>query len=380
MNKKNLTQNGLTLSHSAYIILSIAMIAVSAYLMSHFYDTFFPTGFGGSESLCSGDGFWGCDKATTSIAGKIFNVPTAFFGIIIGFFGIFGAIFSSEKMEQTNKFFIYLNALGCLTLFIFSLVVLKGLCPFCTIYYVLSFLAAFLFYKFSDAPFMPDFKIFGIFAILLIVPSIFISMNFTKRMNTLNSLSKQYVDQYKALANQGVPTYESPYKLHESVKPFDKAQIRISVFSDFQCPFCEKVATQMPEVLKGFEKHTNIQYFFYPLDNSCNPKITRSFHAYACKASYLAACDPVQFVKIHDYIFENQSNLSNENLKKWETQFGLKDCFESESIQEEVQKSMKVGEQFKLKSTPTIIINGRKIEGSIPTVHLRAILKSLIKE
>jgi protein-disulfide isomerase len=93
----------------------------------------------------------------------------------------------------------------------------------------------------------------------------------------------------------------------------------------------------------------------------------------------LAACAPTQFAKIHDHIFERQSELSNENLKKWENKFGLKDCFESEKIQEEIQKSMRVGEQYNLKSTPTIIINGRKIEGSIPTIHLRAILKSLIK-
>jgi protein-disulfide isomerase/uncharacterized membrane protein len=379
MNKKTLTLNGFTIPNTIYLLLSLAMIGVSAYLMSHFYTTFFPTGFGGEDSLCSGTGFWGCDKATTSVMGKVFNVPTAFFGIIIGLLGVLGAIFPSEKMESTNKFFIIINAVGCVALLVYSLISLGGLCPFCTIYYALSILAAVVFTKSSELKAMPDVKITAFYAVIVIAPSIFMNMNFTKRMNTLESLSKQYVEQYKGLKDQGVPSYESPYKLHIATEKFADAPIRISVFSDFQCPFCQRVADQMPEIIKGMEDKVNIQYFFYPLDSACNPKMKRSFHAYACRASYLAACDAKQFAKIHDFLFANQEKLGVENLNKWEKDFGLSGCFDNPELKDEIVRSMNIGTQYNLKSTPTIIINGKKIEGSIPTVHFQAIIKSLIK-
>ncbi|MEX1098919.1 MAG: vitamin K epoxide reductase family protein, partial [Bacteriovoracaceae bacterium] len=130
MNKKTLTLNGFTIPHSVYVLISVAMVAVGIYLTKHFYLVNFPTGIGSESSLCSGDGFWGCNKATESALGHIFYVPTSFFGIVIGLLGIFGAVFPSVQMEKTNKFFIILNAIGCLGLLAFSIICLGGVCQF----------------------------------------------------------------------------------------------------------------------------------------------------------------------------------------------------------------------------------------------------------
>jgi protein-disulfide isomerase len=161
---------------------------------------------------------------------------------------------------------------------------------------------------------------------------------------------------------------------------FKDAPIRISVFSDFQCPYCQAVADQMPELIKEFGSKINIQYMFYPLDASCNSKMKGGMHPYACQAAYLAACDTEKFSKIHDYIFEKQSEINYENIKKWTKKFGLtENCLENKNVQDQIQQTLNAGDQFNLKSTPTIIINGKKLEGMIPTVHLKAILRSLIK-
>ena len=378
MSKKNLTLNGFTLPHTAYVILSVLMIAVSIYLTKHFYQAYFPTGIG-TDSLCKGEGFWGCDQATLSMLGHIFYVPTAFFGIIIGALGIIGAIFPSEKMERTNKFFIILNAIACLGLFAFSIIALGGLCQFCTVYYLLSWIAAFLFFKYSDLAPKPDIKISAIYGVLVIVPAIFMRNYFIDQSARQSSLSAQYIQQYQSLRTIGEPTYISPYKINSATEKWEDAPVRIAVFSDFQCPFCQKVAEQVPELIKGLEDKVNVAYYFFPLDNACNPAIKRAFHQYACKAAYLAACDKDKFVEVHDTIFERQEQLSNENLDKWADEFGLKGCFDNKEIQDAVRQSMNVGEMFQLKSTPTLIINGKKIEGSIPTIHLRAIVESLLK-
>ena len=379
MNKKNLTLNGFTIPHTLYIIISIAMVVVGVYLTKHFYQTYFPVGIGSESSLCSGDGFWGCHKATESALGHIFYVPTSFFGIVIGLLGIIGAVFPSERMERTNKLFIVLNAIGCLGLLAFSIIGLGGLCQFCAVYYLLSFGAAWLFFKYSDYAPKPDLKITAIYGVLVIVPGIVMYNYFIDQMGKQSSLSKQYVQQFNKLKDMGEPSFKSPYKINMATPNWEDAPVRIAVFSDFQCPFCQKVADQIPALLRGFEDKINVAYYFYPLDNACNPKITRAFHQYACQAAYLAACDEEKFVEVHDAIFERQDQLSQENLKKWAQEFDLKGCFDNQKTQNVVQQTMSVGDMYNLKSTPTLIINGKKIEGSIPTTHLRAIVKSILE-
>ena len=110
MSTRRLTTEGLTIPHVIYVLLSLAMVGVSIYLTSHYYEVHFPTGLGKTSSLCDINQFWSCDKTTLSALGSIFYVPTSFFGLIIGLIGIFGAIFSSDEVERTNKFLIYLNA------------------------------------------------------------------------------------------------------------------------------------------------------------------------------------------------------------------------------------------------------------------------------
>lgn len=379
MSKKNLTLKGLTIPHTVYIIVSILMVIVGIILTKHFYQLHFPTQIGAENSLCSGDGFWGCHKATQSALGHLFYVPTSFFGIVIGLLGIFGAVFPSEKMERTNKFFIILNAVGCLGLLGFSIVGLGGLCQFCAIYYLLSFTAAFLFFKYSELPPKPDLKITAIYGLLVIIPGVFMYNYFINQAQTQSSLSSQYVKQFAQLKNMGEPSYISPYKLNQATENWEDAPVRIAVYSDFQCPFCQKVADQVPTLIRGIEDKVNVAYYFFPLDNACNPEMKRSFHEYACKAAYLAACDEDKFLEVHDAIFERQERLNNENLDKWAQEFGLSGCFDNPELQDVVRQTLNTGEQYKLKSTPTLVINGKKIEGSIPTTHLRAIVESILK-
>ncbi len=366
-------------AHIAYLAVSVLMIVVGIYLTKHFYNIHFPSGFGSEDALCKGTGFWGCNKATQSALGHFFFVPTSLFGIIIGLLGPIGAFWNAPEVERTNKFFIYLNALGCLGLFLYSIIALGGLCQFCTVYYVLSFIAVFIFFKFSSLKPIPDLKVSAVYGIILIVPSLFARNYFIEQSQKKDSLSGQYVQQFKNLPGKGEPSYISPFKINEATQNWEDAPVRIAVFSDFQCPFCEKVAKQIPQVIQGIEDKVNVSYYFYPLDNACNPNIKRAFHQFACKAAYLAACDTEKFVEVHDVIFERQRELSFDNLDKWANEFGLKNCFENQEVQDVVKQTINTGDQFNLTSTPTIVINGKVIKGSVPTVYLRAIIKSILE-
>lgn len=377
---KTLTTNGLTTTNIIFIALCIAMIASSAYLMQHFFETYFPKGLGATNSLCDINAFWGCDKATKSIFGKVFGVPTAFFGVVIGVIGLIGAIFPSKEMEQNNKAFFFLNAIGCLVLLLFSLFVLKGLCPFCTVYYVLSFAAAFLFWKYSSVPLKLNWKLSALYSFILIIPALFINNHFDKSMKMQESLSSQYIEQYNSLPDKGVPTYLSPFDLYKSSDNFTDAPIQIAIFSDFQCPFCKVLAEQMHKVIKRYEGKINIKYYFFPLDMECNKNVKRPFHQYACRMAKLAACDQSRFVEIHDKIFERQSKSQIASINQWEKDFGLEDkCYDDEKVKDLIVQSINTGDQYSVRTTPTIIINGKKIEGSLPNIYLFAILDSILE-
>lgn len=380
--KKTLTLNGLVLPNFIFMALNLGMIFVSIYLTSHYMGTHYPEGLKASSTLCNINDFWGCDKATLSPLGAIFGVPTSIFGLAMGLIGLIGAALGKEEVEKTLKTVFLLNLVGCIVLFCYSLFALGSLCPMCTVYYVLSAAAFFMLFKKSDLDFSFDLKAAGWMAIVVLIPSAIMSFQIGSKQKKSDALEKQYVEQFRNLKDYGDPNIESPYKIHMATENFADAPIRISIFSDFQCPYCKLAAEQVPKILEDFKTSVNIQYFFYPLDSTCNSRMKGSAHAYACLAAFLAACDQSKFVEVHDFIFENQALLSSEGmkaLKEWEQKFELSGCMENKTVQDKIQQTLNAGDQFKLSSTPTIIINGKKLTGIIPYPNLKGILQSLIK-
>ena len=377
--KKTLTLNGLVLPNFILLVLSFLMILVGIYLTQHFFDLKFPTGLTDSKSLCDISEFWGCDKATQSSLGMILGVPTSIFGIIIGLIGMLTSIIGKESFERTAKVVFGANLFICIVLFIYSLFVLGSLCPMCTVYYLLSAMIFLLFFKYSTLPIGIDPKVSIIFLFIAIIPSASMSYYIGSKESEIESISKQYILQFNSLKDYGDPTIESPYKIHKTTDKFSDAPIRVTVFSDFQCPYCQAVSDQMPKLIKALDGKINIQYMFYPLDMACNKEMKNAGHASACQAAYLAACSEEKFVEVHDFIFENQSSISPTNLKDWEKKFNLENCFNNKKLKDIVQQTLQAGKQYNLRSTPTIIVNGKKLEGLVPTNNLIDILKSLVK-
>lgn len=378
--KKYLTLNGLTPLNFLYLCLSIAMIFAGSYLTGHYFDLVYPTTITGASTFCNINDFFGCDKTALSPLGSVAGVPTSIFGIAMGLIGVISVFMGSKKLEKTTKTILLINLAGCLILLIYSLVVLKSLCPMCSAYYLLSGLSYFLFHKYSQASLGIDPTYAGVCAAIFIVPAIALNIYTSQKIEEKNALASGYITQFKNLKDYGEPIIESEYKIHMATQNFSDAPLRVSVFSDFQCPYCKAVAEQLSKLIKEFRNKINIQYMFYPLDPSCNKEMKGGLHAHACAAAYLAACEKEKFVDVHDYIFEHQNEISSSNLKLWAKKFQIDaKCLFKKEVQDKIQQTLNAGKQYKLRSTPTMIINGKKLEGMIPTVHLKSILNSLIK-
>jgi protein-disulfide isomerase len=56
----------------------------------------------------------------------------------------------------------------------------------------------------------------------------------------------------------------------------------------------------------------------------------------------------------------------------------LTNCIDNPELKNQIITSINQGTKFNLKSTPTIILNGKKIEGSIPSPQFFAIMDDIL--
>lgn len=378
--KKNLTLQGITGKNFLFIINAVAMIGVCIYLTTHFYEVLYPTRLGGASSLCNISNLFNCDAATYSKLSNLAGIPISFFGIITGLLFLFTSLMPGEKLEKTASAVSKYNLIGCIILFVFSIGVLGSLCPFCLVYYVLSGIAAFLLWRYGINSWVPDFKVAGFWGVLLLAGSFFMFQTTKGKEDVSSKLNSSIVGQYRNLPELGEPDIESPYKIYMSTEKWMDAPIRITVFSDFQCPFCKVVADQIPQLIRQYRGKINVQYMFYPLDAKCNSNVKGRFHDSACDAAMLAACDTGKFVEVHDEIFANQDKLGSGALAEISNKYNLKGCLEREDLKNKVIEAVNQGSKFNVKSTPTIIVNGKKIEGTIPNGQFFAIFEDILSK
>lgn len=385
---RSLTLQGLTIPHMLYVVLSIGMMIVSIYLTKHFYNMNFPEGIGAPSAICNISGFWNCDTAVFSSISSIFNIPIAFFGLMLSVFFILGSIFPSRNFEMTSSILARVNAIGCIILMIYSVVILKSLCPLCTIFYILSWVVCFIFIKhgvvLKDVDLKGVVKVLSFAAIPFVAGGIYLGFYYHSETARIEKMSDNVVEEFLGLPIVGDPIVDNSFRLASATHDFSKAPLRVSIFSDFECPYCSKMAKQFAMFIKKYEGKLNMQFIFYPLDQSCNSSVERKMHQSACKASYIAVCandsKKANFAKIHDYIFDNQAEISHKWLNDLADKYDLKECADRPSVKDIVVKHIAVGKNYYVQGTPTIILNGAKVDAGLPSSQWIALFDGLLKK
>lgn len=361
---------------------AILMVALSIYLTKHYFDVHFPTGLTGG-GLCDINAFFNCDVATNSFLSNIAGVPISLLGLFMGLFILFGFIFNNDQVEGTIHTLLWINGVGCLFLFIFSLVALGGLCPACTLYYVASWLVLVCFHKTSSyrSIGIPAIAGYGVTVLIVFVIMFNYVSNKKEQANSAKSkLAQSLISQFDNLPNLGAPEINSDYLMAKAADDFKQAPVQITKFSDFECPACKMLSDILHKVAKKYEGKVSIQYFFYPLDNNCNPEMERPLHQNACRAAFFAACLPQKFPEIEAEIFSNQENLSQEWVEKRVKEEGVEDCYKSKETRDKVLSYIKAAKPFNVKSTPTFLLNGVKIEGVLPENQLGILIDHILSK
>lgn len=165
------------------------------------------------------------------------------------------------------------------------------------------------------------------------------------------------------------------------------AKVTLTIFSDFQCPACKHAAGLLKELeASEYGSKIRIIYKFFPLDPACNKGAPYGQHLMACDAAKAAVCAGQQqkFWRFHDQLFAHQDSLyekkifqlaEEENLNM--NEFGT--CFHSAAALEEVRSDAEEGASIPITATPTIFFNGKKLEGQATLEEFKKTIDSLLK-
>tara|TARA_Y100000310_G_scaffold171786_1_gene171953 strand:- start:11247 stop:11963 length:717 start_codon:yes stop_codon:yes gene_type:complete len=152
------------------------------------------------------------------------------------------------------------------------------------------------------------------------------------------------------------------------------ASITVYEFSDFQCPFCARAASQTVSELKSsslFKNgEINFVYRHFPLT---------SIHPYAQKSAEASECANRQgkFWEYHDELFANQGSLDVASLKSYAISVGLdsakfNSCLDGSKAASKVSDDLKSAVAAGGRGTPYFVIynfdNGKaaSVSGAVP--------------
>lgn len=351
-------------------LLGVAMVMASGYLTMHYFETRFPEQLS-AGSICDLNSFFSCDKAVNSSLADVGGIPISVFGLGIGILILAQFIIRKKSYEGTLFNVLAVNAVLCLGLLVYSLTILKGLCPFCFLYYLLSIAAFAVMYILKQPRALSIPSSIGM-AVFMAAISLGARQQVRAETAKMAAAGQELYEQYQKMPKVAEPSAPSPFKLADN----PQAKIRIAVFSDFQCPACKMFSELIKPLKSRYQNNIDIQYYFYPLDSACNVNSGR-IHPFACRAADVAACLPDQFERVHDDLFANQEKFSSAWLDEYAAQNGVRDCVDKPETAGKVLAMIRAAEPVKVQSTPTWILNGVKLEGALPLAKLIALLDVL---
>jgi len=167
-------------------------------------------------------------------------------------------------------------------------------------------------------------------------------------------------------AERKVVVNYQPYRLpfnNEGAPVLGKkdAPITLVEFSDFQCPYCERMYPVLKQVEQKYGDKVRVIYRQYPLV---------SIHPFAQKAAEASLCANEQgkFWEMHNAMFEDQKKLAVADLKQTAQRLGMNgkkfdSCLDSGRYVEQIQSDSKEAVRSGVTGTPAMFVNGVVIDG-----------------
>lgn len=143
-----------------------------------------------------------------------------------------------------------------------------------------------------------------------------------------------------------------------------RAKVTMTVFLDFECPFCARVQPTIDKLMDHYGDQLRIAYRHHPL-----PHHIQAVPAHAAAAEAFRQGGNDAFWKMHDLIYADQRLLDVATLVGYAEQLGLdadqmQSAIDSQRHQPLIAADKRIAEKAGLSGTPAFVINGYKVSGA----------------
>jgi protein-disulfide isomerase len=197
-----------------------------------------------------------------------------------------------------------------------------------------------------------------------------------------NLYAKIMEDAAKAPAPSAAPEPAEPpvQKIEVGSAPVKgpaNAPVTIVAYSDFECPFCNRVLPTLKQVEEEYKGKVRIAFKHQPLPFHPNAK--------PAAAASMAAHEQGKFWEMHDKLFANQRALDRASLEKYAQELGLdmgkfKSALDSNKYAAQIEADSAEGMRVGANGTPTFFINGRTVVGAVPFENFKRVIDDELKK
>jgi protein-disulfide isomerase len=162
---------------------------------------------------------------------------------------------------------------------------------------------------------------------------------------------------------------------YDAQHPWDGAvvpMVTIMVFSDYQCPYCDRFDQTLDQLLGRYPAELRVVYRQFPLPSHREAEFAA--------AVALAAHAQGQFVSMHRWLYENSHALTHMSVAERAATYGLDpqrllDEVDGDRHAARIDEDLEVGKRFEVTGTPAYFINGRPGSGAQPIEELDRIVR-----
>ena len=158
------------------------------------------------------------------------------------------------------------------------------------------------------------------------------------------------------------------------------AYVTIVVFSDFQCPFCGRLATTLERVQETYGENVRVVFKHDPLP----------FHQHARLAAEVASAvfalkGPEAFWRFHDMAFRRQKLMAPDSIRAWAMAAGTdsRDLEQGLAVQkwsEKVERDEALAKRLGVNGTPASFVNGISLSGAQPFEKFQEVIDAALAD
>ncbi|MEQ9319511.1 MAG: thioredoxin domain-containing protein [Polyangiaceae bacterium] len=167
---------------------------------------------------------------------------------------------------------------------------------------------------------------------------------------------------------------------HTPTRGGARAKVTLTMFTDFQCPFCGRAVDTIKQVEKTYGKRVRIAFRHKPL-----PFHRQAMGAHEAAAEAFRQGGSDKFWSMYELLFADQKSLDRQTLEAHARSLGLnmsqfRRALDSGQHKKAIEKDIEISEDVDIRGTPAFVINGHVVTGAQPFAKFRKVIDRALKD